>query len=487
MSATLHKTASQLPTDSTLCAAALGGDRLAFRQIVERYQSLICSITLSALGDVGRSEDVAQETFVVAWNRMADLRDPANLKGWLCGIARRLASNVRRRLATDVAAQAAAFDAAGPIQANSPAPVEQAIQREESAVLWSVLSAMPQSYREPLVLYYRGQQSVAEVAAQLDLTEDTVKQRLSRGRKLLKAEVAAYIEKTFRASRPGTAFAAAVLAALPAAAPSAMATGLSVAAKSAGAKLAATSPAIAGAILGPLLGLIGAALGIMAAITGARSPRERRFMIQFVVAVVALVAALVASQTICLAFLPDAYRTVAFQLTLWGVYAVLLTLVVLWAKRRTEQIRIQEHGFISPSNTLTKLQEVPLRSFTWSLAGTMYGAVCWIAVAGVPAGDWLAPAAAFAVVGVVWQQIKRWLHASDTLKRRVLALLTGVLAAGAVDIIVSSLRWSAWQAAPGHVAQRVPLWLVNVIIVAVCMGVIIHLLVWYRSADRHSD
>jgi DNA-directed RNA polymerase specialized sigma24 family protein len=48
---------------------------------------------------------------------------------------------------------------------------------------------MPASYREPLILFYREQQSVAEVATQLELTEETVKQRLSRGRSMLRSEL----------------------------------------------------------------------------------------------------------------------------------------------------------------------------------------------------------------------------------------------------------------------------------------------------------
>ena len=45
----------------------LGGDREAFGWIVQRYQALICAIAYNACGDVGRSEDLAQETFLAAW------------------------------------------------------------------------------------------------------------------------------------------------------------------------------------------------------------------------------------------------------------------------------------------------------------------------------------------------------------------------------------------------------------------------------------
>ena len=63
--------------------ASLGGDKDAFGEIVKRYQALVCSITYSMTGDIALSEDLAQETFVTAWQRLRFLRDPSRLKAWL--------------------------------------------------------------------------------------------------------------------------------------------------------------------------------------------------------------------------------------------------------------------------------------------------------------------------------------------------------------------------------------------------------------------
>ncbi|HEX2473979.1 MAG TPA: sigma-70 family RNA polymerase sigma factor, partial [Lacipirellulaceae bacterium] len=472
MSIALDSSVSTAETDVALTAAALAGDRQAFGRIVERYQVLVSSIAYSAIGDVGRSEDLAQETFIVAWKNLASLAEPQKLKSWLCGIVRNLISNSRRREATNTAAHAQVIDTGADVAHKAAGPVEVAIRREEEALLWRVLADLPPNYREPLVLYHRGGQSVAEVADQLELSEEAVKQRLSRGRKVLKAEVAAHVEKILRATRPGPAFAAAVLAALPAAAPQAMAAGLAVAAKSASAKAAATGgAAFAGAILGPLLGLLGAAFGFMAAVTGARSPRERRFVRTFIVVVIVLVAALLAVQVIAFTYFRAAYQTVTFQIVLWSVYGVVLTFLILWGKRRGADIRRQDRREVPTNGSLGELGDVPLRSLNWSLAGMMCGASCWIAVAAIAANDWLLPTAAFAGLAIVWRRITRWLARSDTLPNRVLALLYGTLAACAADILVSTIRWSAWQAVPGHLAQRYSLWLVNVFIIVICLGV----------------
>jgi hypothetical protein len=93
--------------------------------------------------------------------------------------------------------------------------IAQTTSREEETLLWRVLAQLPENYREPLVLFYREERSVTEVATQLDLTEDTVKQRLSRGRAMLREEMATLVESTLTRSKPGTAFTGGVMVALP--------------------------------------------------------------------------------------------------------------------------------------------------------------------------------------------------------------------------------------------------------------------------------
>lgn len=203
-----------MASDLQLLEACLDGDRQAFGQIVERYQALISTIAYSGTGDLALSEDLAQETFLTAWSRLEDLRDQTKLRAWLCGIARNLIKNWRRRQSRDIARHAQALEVARAVQAEAPAPAEQAVTKEEEAAVWQALVDIPETYREPLVLYYREQKSVERVAEALELSEDAVKQRLSRGRKMLRAQVAALVEETLARTRPGEAFTMAVLAAL---------------------------------------------------------------------------------------------------------------------------------------------------------------------------------------------------------------------------------------------------------------------------------
>src|SRR4051812_10039586 len=170
-------------SDSELVTRSLAGNRDAFGWIVDRYQSLLCSLAYSATGSLSQSEDLAQETFVAAWKQLADLREPEKLRSWLCRILRNLAYDALREQGREPIHRAESLQEIQESPAAEPLPSDYTISREEEAILWRSIERIPESYREPLVLYYREHQSVEKVAAGLALCEDTVRQRRSRGRK----------------------------------------------------------------------------------------------------------------------------------------------------------------------------------------------------------------------------------------------------------------------------------------------------------------
>ncbi len=199
--------------DHRLVELHLGGDHDAFRQIVERHQAMVCALAYCACGDVARSEDVAQKVFIAAWQQLPQLREPAKLRGWLGGITRNLAHDALRRAARTPTSRAdelspdTAADAAG--------PREHTIGADEAALMWSALEGLPATYREPMVLFYREGRSAAAVAAALEISEDTARQRLARGRTMLTERMAKLVEETLERSAPTPAFAGMVILALP--------------------------------------------------------------------------------------------------------------------------------------------------------------------------------------------------------------------------------------------------------------------------------
>ena len=272
-----------LPSDADLVRGALMGQREAFELIVARYQRLICTVAYSGTGCLRDSEDIAQETFVAAWRQLGRLEEPDKLRFWLCGIARNLIHNTRRRHSREPSHAPTGAEFIGENPAPDPLPVDYAITAEEQSILWRSLEKIPELYREPLILFYREHESVAAVATQLDLSVDTVKQRLSRGRKLLAGEVAAFVAGTLQRTNPGKAFTLGVLAALPlTAATSAKAATVAVAAAKTGAAATGiTFLSVLGILAGPALGLAGGLFGMRCSLKGARTERERSMLIRF--------------------------------------------------------------------------------------------------------------------------------------------------------------------------------------------------------------
>ncbi len=216
------------------------GDREAFASLVRQYQGMVSGIALSRTGDLHRSEDLAQETFLLAWQKLAELDDIQKFPGWICSIARNLARNAVRKkseseqtgTSPDVASEVAD-------------PAAAILAAEQNALIGAALQKIPENYREPLILFYRGEQSTQQIAAALEITEEAARQRLSRARKFLRKELERQVAGAIAASGPGEFFSLGVIAALPGVAI------LSASGKLAAATTLGTEPILAAAVCTP--------------------------------------------------------------------------------------------------------------------------------------------------------------------------------------------------------------------------------------------
>ncbi len=202
----------RVASDAELVQASRRGERDAFGRLIERYQNLVGAVSYGATGDRALSEDVAQETFLCAWRQLDQVREPAQVRSWLCGIARNLGRKASRRSRREVpAADRAELDQA----AAEPSPLEVTLEAESERIVRAALERMPERYREALILYYQQGRSARDVADQLGISEEAALQRLSRGRRYLHDGVTSVVERTLagHGRRPGLA--ARVLAALP--------------------------------------------------------------------------------------------------------------------------------------------------------------------------------------------------------------------------------------------------------------------------------
>ena len=277
MRTTENTAAMDVLPDANLVAACLAGDREAFERIVERYQRLLCSLAYSATGSLSESEDLAQEAFMEAWRQLRTLREPEKLRSWLCSILRHKVGRLRRSDGQEPVRKAEALELAADMPSTDVPAASLAMDKEEEAILWKALEQVPQLYREPLVLYYREHRSVEHVAVSLDLSEDAVKQRLARGRKILQERVLTFVEGALSRSTPGRVFTIGVLAALPAMAPPAKAAGIGAAVAAHGTLLAKYTGLAA--ILASISGTVSAVMTLRTNLDQARTPQERRLVV----------------------------------------------------------------------------------------------------------------------------------------------------------------------------------------------------------------
>jgi RNA polymerase sigma factor (sigma-70 family) len=224
-------------SDAELVQAARQGDKRAFVEIVARHQAMVCGIALGILTDFAASEDAGQEAFLTAWRKIHELREPERLRGWLGQIARNAALGQLRRTR-----EHETWDEKVVVLDESPAPDQVAASEEEAALVRESLEKLPEAYRLPLVLYDREGQSVRAVAEALEISEDAVKQRLARGRDMLRDRMSGVIEGVLTRSGPTAIFTMAVAAAIGAlAAPAALAGSVFTASSVAGSSAAGAS------------------------------------------------------------------------------------------------------------------------------------------------------------------------------------------------------------------------------------------------------
>jgi RNA polymerase sigma factor (sigma-70 family) len=457
--------------ESELLRASLAGSREAFGEIVQRYQSLVCAITYSATGDFGKSEELAQETFVRAWRNLSRLEDTAKFRAWLCTIARNLARVSIRIRARDAVGRAKPLDGAEVVPATSPGPSQSAIDKEHQEMVWSAVQCIPSKYREPLVLFYRRQQSVSEVAVDLGLSEPVVRQRLHRGRQLVKAQIASLVEDILSRSGPGKAFAVAVVAALPAiATPTASAAVVGIAAKGTPAAKTVFAAGLGGAILGPILGLLGGVLGSWCSIRNTHSPRERQFMVRMTTLVWLLLLVLIGLP------LTAALAGIIPKWACWPCFAVFFTLLlplILWGNAQQRRIQIEDGTYRHPEHPSACITR---RGLYASFGGGIFGGTFWLMILTWLAKDWILFGLILGCDVLLWFGAVALCTRDPQRYGSLAAMVVSVLMA--LTLVAVNLRWTAWmrayrQSAVYDPASDVSLTTINLIVLGVFTGLFV--------------
>ena len=177
--------------DVALIQRILAGDETAFAELVKKYQKPVHTLAWRKIGDFHIAEDITQDTFLKAYQRLHTLKDPNQFSGWLYVITANLCATWlrKKRIQTQPLEDTETTMIQG--DAYSRHVVEErtktAAESQREAVK-KLLAKLKESERTVMTLHYLGEMTVAEISRFLGVSTSTIKSRLRRARNRLKEE-----------------------------------------------------------------------------------------------------------------------------------------------------------------------------------------------------------------------------------------------------------------------------------------------------------
>jgi RNA polymerase sigma-70 factor (ECF subfamily) len=173
---TVRFTPAHAADDGRLAKAAQRGDQSAFGELYERYARMIHGLLLARVPRID-VDDLVQDVFLTAWNRLGSLREPSAFGGWLAMIARNRAVDFHRRAPDSVE-----------LPADLPAH-DATAERADAMRMLEIARTLPEAYRETLILRLVEGMTGPEIAERTGLTPASVRVNLHRGMKMLREQL----------------------------------------------------------------------------------------------------------------------------------------------------------------------------------------------------------------------------------------------------------------------------------------------------------
>ena len=183
---TTASTTNDMIRVTELVQAAQTGDRDAFGQLAVRYEQAIFATAWRRLGNYAEAQELCQDVFLKAWQKLHQLKNPVCFGGWLRSITHRMAINRMLRSGGDIPTEP-------DIMANAcverQTPLADLIDRERCSQVRAGLARLREMDRDTLMAFYVRGQSLLEMSDEFDAPLGTIKRRLHVARKRLAKEV----------------------------------------------------------------------------------------------------------------------------------------------------------------------------------------------------------------------------------------------------------------------------------------------------------
>ncbi|WP_347231164.1 sigma-70 family RNA polymerase sigma factor [Paenibacillus sp. DMB5] len=162
-------------------------DESALRQLMDEYGDMLLRTACLLLRDRQSAEEAVQDTFIQAYAKISQLKEPSRLRSWLIAITVNRCRMKQRTWSWRSIFPAAESGQWAEAAGEAAAGAEELFMTEwHNVKLTDAIGSLDYIYRESLTLYYFHEMSVREIASQLKTRENTVKSRLARGRQLLR-------------------------------------------------------------------------------------------------------------------------------------------------------------------------------------------------------------------------------------------------------------------------------------------------------------
>jgi RNA polymerase sigma-70 factor (ECF subfamily) len=170
-------------SDADLVVEVRRGSRAAAGILAERYLRGCRATALAIAGDEFAADDICQDAFVLAIERIDDCRDPSRFGAWLRQIVRNRARNHLRDVRTRSGVPLQEVE----LYAPGPSPAAEAIRADQRDRLLDALSQLPEERREVVLLHDLEGWTHREIADRMELAEGTVRSHLHYARRTLRS------------------------------------------------------------------------------------------------------------------------------------------------------------------------------------------------------------------------------------------------------------------------------------------------------------
>ena len=182
-------------TDNEIIELTRKGDRVAFTQLMEKYQNQVFNISYGFLSDYDDASDATQEVFIKVYRSIASFKGQSSFITWLYVICRNVCNDIlrkrqRRGVSVSIYSDNEDEDYVKEIKSDAPSPDEMVEQSEREMAVREAINMLKPEYKEVIVYSDMQQLSYDEVAQILKCPVGTVKSRLNRARAALRKNLA---------------------------------------------------------------------------------------------------------------------------------------------------------------------------------------------------------------------------------------------------------------------------------------------------------